>query len=137
MNVVHAILNDSPDLFQTLKWPHCCDSISLKIPEVSVNAFPCHYHPTLHKDIAVRKYLDSLKSSSVGTNKPLPPFDKPLFVAHQVAYLDHIAGHAVIQDLHRLDRRSYGSPRVAGSLTCWAGTLLANNLIRSLALSMA
>lgn len=85
--ILHTILHHPPHLLQTL--------------------VPAHrrHRVALHQDIAARQQLQRFERAPIRPQYPLPALHKALLVAHQVADLDDVGRHAVLQDLDRLRER--------------------------------
>lgn len=147
MDVLHAVDDDLAHLLEALVPAHGRDRVALD------------------EDVALREELDGLRvceeedqlvSESSGgrargthleggparAEDALPPLDKALVVADDVADLDNVAVHAVLEDADRLQDegrervlRGKGRERERGR-TCGKGTLRARSLMRSRALRM-
>lgn len=71
-------------LFQAFVGAHCGNSVAL------------------NKYVALCQELQCFEGGTIGPYKPLPPPHKLVFASNDVAYLDDIALHVVLQDFHCL-----------------------------------
>ena len=99
MYIGHSVLDNPPHGLQPLERPHGRDRVAL------------------HQDVALGQQLEGLQRRPVRPEDPLPPLDKALLVPHQVADLDDVGRHAVVQDLDRL-RRRHGAGEQLDQVAC-------------------
>ena len=84
VNVVHGILNNPPDLLETLVGTHY------------------RHRVAVYEDVCLCEKLESLECCAVLSENSLAPLDESLLVPYHAADLDDVAGHAVFENLDRL-----------------------------------
>jgi hypothetical protein len=99
MDVLHAILNDSAQLFQSLVATHASNSVSLD------------------QDIASSQQFQRLERASIRSQDPLSSLGKLLPIPHHAIDLDDIHRHAIVKNLDGL-RHGNRSRKQADQISC-------------------
>lgn len=86
VDVAHAVLDDAAHLLEPLVGPHDGDGVAV------------------HQNVRLREELERLERRAVRAEDALAALDEAVLVADQVADLDDVAGHAVLEDLDGLRR---------------------------------
>ncbi|KAF4126568.1 Zinc-binding dehydrogenase [Geosmithia morbida] len=87
VDVCHAVLDDAAYLLEALVGPHGRDGVAVD------------------EDVGLGQELEGLEGRAVGAQDALSALDEALLAVDQVADLDDVARHAVVQDLDGLRGR--------------------------------